>query len=138
MSCSIKKKPVFLKLGEIKLVSVANDTIKLKADAYFKNENNVEGKISTDEIQVSLQDKHIAQVSSEEFKVPANKEFSVPLKIAIPSKEVFKTGMLEGLLNTVLGSKSIKLHVKGNIKYKIMGFSKIYPIDKVEEITLNF
>ena len=137
-ACSVKKNPVFLKVDDVKVLSFKMDTIRLQANAYFKNENNVGGKISTDEIRVLVDGVTMAQVSSEEFKVPANKEFAVPLKVVIPSKKIFsnKGGILGGLLNSVLNN-SLKIQFKGDIKYKILGFSKIYTVDKTEELKIK-
>jgi len=104
-SCSVKKKPIFLKVDDVKVLSFKLDTIRLQANAYFKNENDIGGKISTDEIKVFVDGIDVAKVSSEEFKVPANKEFAVPLQVMIPSKKIFsnkKGGLLGGLLNSVL------------------------------------
>ena len=70
-SCTVQKKPVFIKVANVKVVSVTLDTIRLKAKAFFENPNDVGGKISTDEIKVIINDTELAQVSSEEFKVPA-------------------------------------------------------------------
>lgn len=137
-SCSVKKKPVFLKVDDLKLLSFKTDTIRLQANAYFKNENDVGGKISTDEIKVLVDGVDVAQVSSEEFKVPANKEFAVPLIVVIPSKKVFsqKGGILGGLLNSVL-KNNLKVQFKGDIKYKVLGFSNTYKIDKTEELKIK-
>ncbi len=137
-SCSVKKKPVFLKVDDLKLLSFKKDTIRLQANAYFKNENDVGGKISTDEIRVLVDGVDVAQVSSEEFKVPANKEFAVPLKVVVPSKKVFsqKGGILGGLLNSVLNN-NLKVQFKGDIKYKVYGFSKTYTVDKTEELKIK-
>lgn len=137
-ACAVKKKPVFLKIDDVKFVSFKLDTISLQAKAYFKNENDIGGKIATDEIRVSVDDVDVAQVSSEEFKVPANKEFAVPLKVKIPSKKIFdkKGGFLQGLLNSVL-SKKINVRFKGDIKYKVLGFSSTYTIDKTEAIKIK-
>lgn len=140
LSCSVKKKPVFIKVDSIKIASVALDTIRLKAIAIFKNENNIGGKIATDEIKVIVNGNQLAQVSSEEFKVPANKEFSIPLKVVIPAKKVFdnnKNGVLGGLLNSLI-SKKIKVQLKGDLKYKVFGFSHIYSIDKTEDVNIKF
>ncbi|TVZ55202.1 late embryogenesis abundant protein [Lutibacter sp. Hel_I_33_5] len=137
-SCSVKKKPVFIKVDDVKVVSLKLDTIRLSANAYFKNPNDIGGKISTDEIKVIVNGAELAQVSSEEFKVPARQEFAIPLKVVIPSNRIFennKNGILGGLLNTFL-NKSIKVQFKGDLKYKVLGFSKVYPIDKIEEIKL--
>ncbi|MGB0891732.1 MAG: LEA type 2 family protein [Flavobacteriaceae bacterium] len=139
-SCSVKKKPVFVKVDDVKLLSLKTDTVRLAANAYFKNPNDISGKISTDEIKVIVNGAEVAQVSSEEFKVPARKDFTIPLKVVIPAKRVFennKGGILGGLINSVL-NKSIKVQFKGELKYKVLGFSNVYPIDKTEEIKIKF
>lgn len=138
IGCSVKKKPVFLKVDDVNVLSFKSDTVKLEAKAFFKNENDIGGKISTDEVKVFVDEVEVAQVSSEEFKVPANKEFSIPLLVAIPTKKVFgnKGGLLEGLLKSVLNN-SVKVKFKGDIKYKVLGFSKVYPIDKTKEIKIK-
>lgn len=137
-SCAIKKKPVFIKVDNVKIISIASDTIRLKAEAFFKNPNDVGGKISTDEIKVIINGAEVAQVSSEEFKVPARKDFVIPLKVVIPAKRVYennKNGIIGGLINSIL-NKSLKVQFKGDLKYKVLGFSNVYPIDKTEEIKL--
>lgn len=140
MGCSIKKKPKFLKVDDIKIQSFKMDTIRLQANAYFKNENDIGGKISTDEIKVLLNGTEVAQVSSDEFKVPANKEFSVPLQVAVPASKVFdkkKGGILGGILSSIL-NESIKVQFVGDIKYKVLGFSSVYSINKTEELKIKF
>ncbi len=139
-ACSVKEKPTFIKVGDVKVLSVKVDTIELQANAYFKNENDIGGKIATDEIKVIVNGTEMAKVSSEEFKVPANKEFAVPLKVVIPTAKVFennKGGILGGLLSSVL-NKSVKVQFKGDIKYKVLGFSNVYAIDKTENIKIKF
>lgn len=138
-ACSVKKKPIFLKIDDVKVLSFKMDTVRLQAKAFFKNENDIGGKISTDEIRVLVDGVAVAQVSSEQFKVPANKEFAVPLVVAIPTKKVFnskKGGFLGGLLNSVLNN-SVKVQFKGDIKYKVLGFSNTYTIDKTEELKIK-
>lgn len=137
-SCTVKEKPVFIKVDDVKIVSVTSDTIQLKAFAFFENPNAVGGTISSDEIKIIVNGAPIASVFVDEFKVPANASFSVPLIAVFPTKKVFqnnKNGILGGLINSFL-NKSIKLRFKGNLKYKVFGFSNIYPIDKVQEIKL--
>ena len=137
-SCSVKKKPIFIKVDDVKIVAVTSDTIQLKAVAFFENPNGVGGTISTDEIQIIVNGAAIASVFVAEFKVPARASFSVPLTAVIPTKKVFqnnKNGILGGLINSFL-NKSIKLRFKGNLRYKVFGFSNTYPIDKIQEIKL--
>ena len=135
-SCSVNKQPVFVKVDNVKVSSFSGDTIRLKAEAFFTNPNDVGGEISTDEIMVIVNGAEVAHVSSEEFKVPAREEFIVPLVVVIPAKKVFennKNGILGGLLNSVL-NKSIKVQFKGDIKYKVFGYSSVYPVDQIQEI----
>jgi hypothetical protein len=138
--CSVKEKPVFIKVDNIKLISMASDTIRLKADAFFENPNDVGGKISTDEIKVIVNGAEVAQVSSDEFDVPARNEFTVPLKVVIPTKRIFennKNGVLGGLINSLF-KKSIKIQLKGDIKYTVFGYSNTYPIDTTEDLKIKF
>lgn len=137
-SCSIDKQPIFKKIDNVKVISFKGDTIRLKAEAFFENPNDVGGKISTDEIKVFVNGEEVAQVSSAEFKVPARKDFAIPLNVVIPTKKIFentKGGLLGGLLNSVL-NKSIKVQFKGDLKYKVFGFSRVYKIDQIQEIKL--
>jgi hypothetical protein len=139
-SCSVKKAPVFLKVDDIKIINITSDTIRLGANAYFNNPNDVGGKMYTDQIKVIINDAAIAQVSSDVFKIPSRKDFTIPLKIAIPSKQIFenkKNGILGGLLN-VLTNKPVKVQLKGNLNYVVLGFKKEFIIDTIEEIIIKF
>lgn len=136
LSCSVDKQPTFIKVDNLKVASFSGDTIRLKAEAFFTNPNDVGGKISTDEIKVIVNGAEVAQVSSEEFEVPARKEFTIPVVAVIPKRKVFennKNGILGGLLNSFL-KKSIKVQFKGDIKYKVFGYSSVYPVDQIQEI----
>ncbi|WP_435415938.1 LEA type 2 family protein [Polaribacter aestuariivivens] len=136
IGCSVNKLPVFIKVDNVKVTSFNGDTLRLKADAFFENPNDVGGKISTDEIKVIVNGAEVAQVFSEEFKVPAKKEFTIPLRVVVPAKRIFennKNGILGGLLNSVL-NKSVKVQFKGDLKYEVFGFSKIYHVNQVQDI----
>ena len=131
-SCSLKKKPIFIKVDNIKIISIISDTISLKANAFFENPNNLGGTISSDEIKLIINGKQVAEIFLDKFKVPAKKAFSIPLTAVIPTKRVFensKNGILGGLINSFL-NRSIKLQLKGNLKYKVFGFSNTYTIDQ--------
>jgi hypothetical protein len=137
-SCSVKKSPIFIKVDDVKLISFASDTIRLHANAYFQNPNDVGGKISTDKIIVIVNGKEVAQVSSDEFKVPARNEFLIPLKVVIPTKRIFennKNGILGGLINSIL-VKKVKVQFKGSLKYAVFGFKKEFIIDITQEIKI--
>jgi hypothetical protein len=138
-SCSVKKIPVFLKLADVKIINIASDTIRLGVNAYFNNPNDVGGKIFTDDIKVLVNEVEVAQVTSDVFKIPARKDFTIPLKVAIPTKRVFennKNGILGGLLNSIL-NKSVKVQFKGTLQYVFLGFKKEFIVDKIEEIYIK-
>jgi hypothetical protein len=137
--CSVKESPIFIKVDNVKIISFAADTIRLKADAFFENPNIVGGTISTDKLKIIINEAEVAQVSSEEFKVPARDNFTVPLTAVIPTKRIFKNnenGILGGLINSLV-KKTIKVQIKGDLKYKVLGFSNVYYIDKTEDIKIK-
>jgi hypothetical protein len=139
-SCSIQKEPVFIKVDNVKVLSFALDTIKLKATAFFENPNDVGGKISTDGIKIFVNNVAVAQVFSEEFKVPAKAAFSIPMTANIATKNILnsnKNGVLGGLLNSLLTNK-VNVRIKGNLEYVVFGFKRDFLIDKTEEIKIKF
>ena len=137
-SRSLQKEPVFIKVDNLKVLSIAADIIKLKAIAFFENPNNVGGSISTDEIKIYVNDTEVAQVFSEKFKVPAKDNFSIPMTAYIPTKNILssnKNGVLGGLLNSLL-IKKVKVRIKGNLHFSVFGFKKEFLVDKTQEIKL--
>lgn len=140
LSCSVKKQPVFLKVDNVKVISFAADTIKLNANAFFENPNDVGGKISTENLAIFVNNIQVAEVFSDEFKVPARKEFSIPLTASIPTKNLLNTdknGVLGGLLNSLLTNK-VTIRIKGNLEYVVFGLKKEFLVDKTEEIKIKF
>ncbi len=135
-SCSVKEKPEFLKVENIKIKESSDEFITLTANAYFKNPNIVGGKLATEGISIFVNDVLMAQVASEEFKVPAKKEFSVPLEAKIPTDRILDKKNLGGLLNSLLKRK-IKVQYKGIINYKVLGFSDTYDVDRTEEVKIK-
>lgn len=137
LSCKVKEKPEFIKIEDIEVTDSNSQFVKLKAKALFKNLNSVGGKLATDSINVFVDGKQMALVTSEEFKVPAKKEFTIPLDIKIETKKLFNKNNLKGILNSLLGEE-LKVRLKGDIKYKVLGFSHTYHLDKTEDIKVKF
>ncbi|WP_223267254.1 LEA type 2 family protein [Polaribacter sp. IC073] len=129
-----------MKVDNLKILSFESDTIKLKADAFFENPNDVGGKITTEDIKVFVNGAEVAQVFSDEFKVPARNEFSIPLIAHIPTKNFLnsnKNGALGGLLNSLITNK-VNVQIKGNLEYVVFGFKREFLIDKTQEIKIKF
>ncbi|MFP2994508.1 hypothetical protein ABN763_01300 [Spongiivirga sp. MCCC 1A20706] len=137
--CTINKKPEFIAVDNIEVLSISTDTLTIKADAYFNNPNDLGGTLKTDGINVLIANIQVANVSTDEFKVPGKRQFSIPLIAKVATKDVFdknKNNIIGGLLNTLL-TKKIKVQYKGAITYKALGLSYDYPIDITEEVNIE-
>ncbi|MDO5981199.1 hypothetical protein [Flavivirga spongiicola] len=136
ISCSVNEKPEFLYVENIKVQESTAKHITFTADAFFINPNDIGGELKTDEIKVYINNNEMATISTESFEVPAKKEFSIPLKANIPTDSIFSNKNLGGLIGSLF-SKKIKVQYKGNIVYKILGFSYTYYIDKTEDVKIK-
>ena len=134
--CSVKEKPEFLTVDNIKVIESTSKQITITADAHFMNPNDIGGNLKTDEIKVFVNDNQLASVSTVSFEVPAKREFSIPLKANIPTDSIFSNKNLGGLLGSLF-NKKIKVQYKGDIIYKVFGFSYTYNIDKTERIKIK-
>ncbi len=135
-SCKVKEKPEFLSIENIEVVESTSKYITITADAIFINPNDIGGHLKTDEIRVFVNDNQLASVSTKSFKVPAKKEFSIPLKANIPTDSIFSNKSLGGLIGSLF-SKKIKVQYKGDIIYKALGFSYTHTIDKTEQVKIK-
>ena len=135
-SCTVSEKPEFIGLDNIKILEANIQELTVSAEAQFSNPNSVGGTLSSDGIKVFVNDVETATLSSEPFEVPAKELFTVPLVVNVPTDSVINKKSLGGLLNSILIEK-IKVSYKGEINYKIYGFSHSYDVDKTEEVKLK-
>lgn len=135
-NCTVKEKPVFLNVENIKVVESTSKYITFTADAFFLNPNDIGGELKTDEIKVFVNDNEMATVSTKSFKVPPKKEFSIPLKANIPTDSIFSNKNIGGLIGSLF-SKKLKVQYKGDLIYKVLGFSYTYNIDKTEDVKIK-
>lgn len=136
LSCKVTEKPEFLRVENIEVLESTRNHVTLTADAFFMNHNNVGGELQTEEIKVFVNGNEMGNVSSESFKVPARKEFSIPLKARISTDSLFSNKSLSGLLGSIL-NKNLEVQYKGDIKYKVLGFSHIYKVDRTENVKIK-
>ena len=136
LSCKVNEKPEFLRVENIEILESTRNHITLTADAFFLNPNDLKGELKTDEIKIFINDNEMATVSSESFKVPAKKEFSIPLKAKIATDSILSGQNLGGLLGSLF-SKKMKVQYKGDIEYKVFGLKHRYKIDRTEEIKIK-
>ncbi|WP_179317640.1 LEA type 2 family protein [Winogradskyella undariae] len=136
-NCSFTKKPEFVRLENIEVIDSNSKTITIKADALFLNKNDVGGTLKTDDLKVYLNDLELASVISDEFDVPRRKNFTIPLTVKVATASLTSDKNLGSLLGSLL-TQSLKLHYKGAIKYKIMGYSSTYTVDEIQDVKIKF
>ena len=136
LGCSVNEKPEFVGVENIKVLESTEDYVTLKADALFINPNDISGELRTDAIKVYVNDNEMASVSTESFKVPAKKEFTIPLKADISADSIFSGKNIGDLIGSLF-SKKIKVQYKGDIKYKVLGFTHTYEVDKTENVKIK-
>ena len=61
----------------------------------------------------------------------------MPLEAKIPTNRILSLNNLSGLLNSLMNKRTIKIQYKGDIKYKVLGFSHSYSIDKTEDVKIK-
>jgi len=137
ISCSVNEKPQFIGVENIKVLESTSKYVAFTADALFKNPNDIGGELQTDEIKLFVNDNEMASVSTENFKVPAKKEFTIPLKTKVPTDSVFSNKSIVGLIGSLF-SKKVKVQYIGDITYRALGFSYTYNIDKTEDVKIKF
>lgn len=136
LSCKVRETPEFIKVENIKVTESSPRFITITADAFFLNPNDIGGQLETDGIKVLVNDNELTSVTAESFKVPAKKEFSIPLKASIPTDSLLSNKNLSSLLGSFI-NKKMKVQYIGDIKYKILGFSHKYHIDRTEDVKIK-
>ena len=136
LSCNISEKPIFIGIENIKIQDSNSKKNQITADALFNNPNAVGGKLKTENLKIYVNDNEVANFASEEFEVPSKKNFTIPLTVAVATDSIFGRKNLGSLLGSII-SQSFKVQYKGDIKYKIWGYSSSYTIDKTENIKIK-
>ena len=135
-SCKVSEKPEFISVENIALVESNKNSITIKADALFKNPNAIGGKLWTDEIKVFVNGNKMATVSTKTFDVPPKDEFTIPLVTKIATDSVLSNKNLSSILGSIL-SQRLEVQYKGDIKYRVFGFSHKYAVDKTENVKIK-
>ena len=137
IGCSVNEKPQFIGVENIKVLESTSKYVAFTADALFINPNDIGGELQTDEIKVFVNNNEMASVSAKSFKVPAKKEFTIPLKTKVPTDSIFSNKSISGLIGSLF-SKKVKVQYIGDITYRALGFSNTYNIDKTEDVKIKF
>jgi hypothetical protein len=136
LNCNVNEKPIFEKVDNIKILNSTSKSITVSADAFFKNPNDIGGVLKTDGIKVFVNDSEIASIVSEEFNVPKRDSFRMPLTAIIDTRKLTNGSNLDNLISSLLSQK-IKIQYKGQLKYRVFGFTSAYDIDKTEDLKIK-
>jgi len=135
-SCNFTKKPEFVRLKDFEVIDSNTKNITIRAEALFLNKNDVGGTLKTDDLKVYVNDLELASVVSDEFDVPKRENFTIPLTIKVATESIINNKNLGSLLGSLI-SQSLKVHIKGEIKYKIMGYSSTYSVDEIQDVKIK-
>ena len=136
LSCTINEAPEFIGIENIKVLESTKTHITIKGEGMFKNPNDIGGELKADGIKVYINGNEMATVSSESFDVPAKNEFTIPLIVKIPTDSIFSNKNLGGLIGSLF-SKKIEVKYRGEILYKVLGFSHSYNVEETEIIKIK-
>lgn len=137
-SCTEPKHPEFQNIDNVKLVESNKINLVLSADLTFLNPNLVGGTMQLENVDVLINDQQLGQVQSQDFEVPAQKEFVIPMTFTFTYDDIKKNAEenILGILNTLV-TKKLKVQYKGDVIYKLGVFKYAYPLDYKEEIKLK-
>ena len=135
-NCTVTEQPEFIGLENIKVVNSNIQSITLRADALFINPNDVGGSLKTDDLKVYINETEVATVVSDEFDVPSKKNFTIPLIVSVATDSIIDKKSLGGLLGSLISQK-LKVQYKGDIKYKVLGYSSTYSVDETQELKVK-
>jgi len=138
-SCTLTQEPDFVKLDDYKIITLNKNEIKLSADSYFLNPNDVGCEVVKTDIELLVNGLYVSKVNQpNSISLSAGKEFTVPLIVSVPTSSILKDkkGILGGVLSGLF-NKNIKIKYKGIITLKKAGFE--YNVDiEGEEVLKDF
>ncbi|WP_282043000.1 hypothetical protein [Winogradskyella flava] len=135
-NCSVTEQPEFVGIEKIKVINSDLKSITLKADALFKNPNDIGGVLKTDDLRVYFNNTQAATVVSDEFNVPSNQNFTIPLIVSVATDSIIDKKNISGLLGSLLSQK-LSVQYKGEIKYNVLGYSSTYTVDETQEVKIK-
>ncbi|MBC2845485.1 LEA type 2 family protein [Winogradskyella flava] len=135
-NCSVTEQPEFVGIEKIKVINSDIKSITLKADALFKNPNDIGGVLKTNDLKVYINNTEVATVVSDEFNVPSNQNFTIPLIVYVATDSIIDKKNISGLLGSLLSQK-LSVQYKGEIKYKVLGYSSTYTVDETQEVKIK-
>lgn len=137
IGCTISQEPDFIKIDDFKIITLNKKEIKLGANAFFKNPNDVGCEIVTTDIDVFVNELSVSKVNqSKSISLESDNKFQIPLTVSIPTNKIIKdkAGLFNGLLTTLF-NKNISIKYEGIVTLKKAGIE--FDIDIIGEEVLK-
>ncbi len=134
-SCSMPKAPEFVGVTKIDLKKNNQGKLVLLAFAKYHNPNLVGGTFILKDVKVFVDDKYFANLNSQNYTVPAKKDFEIPLEVDFDVNYFKKKSNILGALNAALQNK-LKVHYVGKIYYVNLELNIPYKIDYEQEVKI--
>ncbi|MCB0516401.1 MAG: LEA type 2 family protein [Chitinophagales bacterium] len=137
-ACNQAEKPYFKNISNVRINKATIQEIEILSDAVFENPNRLGGTLSTLDIDVYANNILVGNIlQNDPINIPANGEFSVPLKVKFAPKKLFSDkGLLTGLA-MVLDNKKVDLQFKGNAGVNLAGVDIKFPVEDFQSVYLN-
>lgn len=137
VSCSNLKAPEYVGVADVNFSKVRNDSITIKAALKFNNPNKLGGRLFLEKMHAVVNDIDLGYLKNQELKVPAEKDFSVPLEIKLSYGQIFdsKKGLLGSILSSIL-TNQVEVKFDGEATFKKLLITKTYPIKYAEKVKI--
>jgi len=138
-SCKYDVKPEFVRIDRIELGAISLRKMDFEADAIFTNGNDIGGKLSTENIDIYVDETLVGHLKAEEFNVPARDTFSIPLKGVISTSKILEKddGNILGNILSIVKRKKVDVRLEGDIIFKKGPFSYTYKVNRTDKLDIK-
>lgn len=138
--CSKKpKSPSFIKLENVKVVSMGLTKVVLSGDAIFNNPNAISGELTNIDIHIRVNDVDITDIDQEvSITIPKNSNFTMPVYFSFNPKQLSSenSGFLKNAIKSFL-NKELSVVYQGKITVKVLSISFDVPVAYTEKVSLG-
>lgn len=123
-SCRAPKELEFREFNNLALDNLGFSASVLKVNLVYFNPNNFGMELKRTELDIYVDSNFLGHSSQElQVAIPRNNTFSIPLRIDLDMKNLFKNGFM------TLMSKEVNVRALGNVKVGKAGVYKNFKVD---------
>jgi len=134
-TCNMPQVPEFVGISKIDFKKNKQGKLVLLTHAKYHNPNLVGGTFILKDVKVFIDNKYFANVNSQDYKVPAKKDFEIPLEVDFDMNFFKKKNSIFGALNAALKNK-LTVQYNGKIYFVNMKLNIPYNIDYEQEVKI--